>query len=595
MLIYNFEKNFLGIDESDLRILGFQDFSSLRAEATDFADLFVKTPGYIHNFKHVHWIDFIACAESSDDSKVIIHANNRTFKCNLDLKTIYLIDNPTSKAYVITLQNLRELTNNENKEISNDIAGKPAPSKTKTTVISDVFNTAVKSPVPTPTLVSTTKVTPDPYEIDVHEDEFDKPNSLDIIEDIYEPHEEIELEVVQEPVVAKTTPVEPVIPQEEETAEDDFKLDIDVTPEDIKQEGPTPTQIEEIEEENEDDGYDASYIYDPNVASSELGLPVDLIEEFIEDFIAQAKEFKDDLYSALENSDMDKLKIQSHKLKGVAANLRIENAFNVLTIINSSSEINEILKNLNIFYKIIAALSGESDQVTNVQKVEKSEVPQIEIEETPTTQANDDEELIIDFKDDFSIAQPSFKEEKLEDTDNLVLEFKDEGSDDLYIDYEDKPELLEEPSHQEENFIDLEIPEPSAAPEPQKKVEIQEEIKSESEPEPVMQAQTTRLTYDKKQAASEIGLDIDTFNELFLDYIEGCQASADEIKKAILKDNAQEWRANAIQIKGMSDNMRVQDFTTDLETIIETQDKSVAQEALVKIESLIGKISDLGA
>jgi len=561
MLIYNFEKNFLGIDESDLRILGFQDFSSLRAEATDFADLFVKTPGYIHNFKHVHWIDFIACAESSDDSKVIIHANNKTFRCNLDLKIIYLIDNPTSKAYIITLQNLRELTNNENKEISNDLADKPAPSKTKTTIISDVFNTAS-----TKTAIPTATVTPDPYEIDVREDEFGKPNSLDIIDDIYEPNEEIELEVVKEPSIAKVIPKEPVKPKEEEKVEDDFQLDIDVTQENVPQETSTPIQIEE-----EDEGYNTSYVYNPNVASSELGLPVDLIEEFIEDFIAQAKEFKDDLYNALENSEMDKLKIQSHKLKGVAANLRIENAFDVLTIINSSSDINEIQKNLNIFYKIIAALSGESTHNQDVQKTEKVEVAQIEIEETPAPQINDEQELVIDFKDDFSIAEPSFEEEKLDDADNLVLEFKDENPDDLYVDYEDKPEVLEELSHQKENFMDLEIT------------------------EPVLQPQTAELIYSKKQAASEIGLDIDTFNELFLDYIEGCQASADKIKKAILKDNAQQWRANAIQIKGMSDNMRVQDFTTDLETIIETQDKAVAQEALVKIESLIDKISDLGA
>jgi len=59
MLIYNFQKEFLGIDAKDLQELGYHDLSSLRSEVTDFADLFVKTPGYIHNFQHVHWIDFI--------------------------------------------------------------------------------------------------------------------------------------------------------------------------------------------------------------------------------------------------------------------------------------------------------------------------------------------------------------------------------------------------------------------------------------------------------------------------------------------------------------------------------------------------------
>jgi len=576
MLIYNFEKNFLGIDESDLRILGFQDFSSLRAEAADFADLFVKTPGYIHNFKHVHWIDFIACAESSDDSKVIIHANNRTFKCNLDLKTIYLIDNPTSKAYIITLQNLRELTNNENKEISNDIVDKPAPLSNRTTIVSDVFHTAISPTSPTP--VSMAKVTPDPYEIDVREDKFDKPASLDIINDIYEPDKKIDIGVTQEPQIATEVALDEFIkPQEDDIVEDDFKLDIDVTQEEVLQEQPTSIQVEV--KEDEDDGYDSSYIYDPNVASGELGLPVDLIEEFIEDFIAQAKEFKDDLYGALENSDMDRLKIQSHKLKGVAANLRIENAFNVLTIINSSSDVPEIQKNLNILYKIIATLSGENYPVSENSNIEKMQTTQIKIEETLPSVTNDDEELVINFKDDFTIATPTIEKEKsdnLNNQDNLILEFKDENSDDLYIDYEDKST-----APNEEDFTDLEIPEPI--------------VVSETKKEPELKLEVAEPTYSKKQAASEIGLDIDTFNELFLDYIEGCQVSADEINKAIMKNDPQQWRTNAIQIKGMSDNMRVQDFTTDLETIIETKDKSIAKEALLKVESLIGKISDLGA
>ncbi len=580
MLIYNFEKNFLGIDEADLRILGFQDFASLRAEAADFADLFVKTPGYIHNFKHVHWIDFIACAESSDDSKVIIHANNKTFRCNLDLKTVYLIDSPTSKAYIITLQNLRELTNNENKEISNDIADKPAPSTTQTTVVSDVFNTSAVVNKPTPTQ----QVTPDPYEIDVREDEFDKPGSLDIIEDIYENSDAIELEIEKVPEIVKVTPPEPVQTQIEDEIEDDFRVDIDVHQEEFSQEEPVKAKDEE-----EDDGYDDSYIFDPNVASGELGLPVDLIEEFIQDFIAQAEEFKTDLYSAVENADMDRLKIQSHKLKGVAANLRIENAFNVLSVINSSSNISEIQKNLNIFYKIIAALSGKgsSDSKPKEVEIESIEIPQVELEETLNSQSDTtvEDELVIDFKDDFAFEEPTIKEEKTDDVDNLVLEFKDENTDDLYIDYEDKETPTKETAYEEELFLDLETPEPEPKIEPE--LTSIPEIKEEEE-------EIVAPSYDKKLAASEIGLDIDTFNELFLDYIEGCRASTDEINKAIEKDDPIQWRANAIQIKGMSDNMRVHDFTTDLETIIETKDKSVAQEALVKIESLIGKISDLG-
>ena len=40
----------------------------------------------------------------------------------------------------------------------------------------------------------------------------------------------------------------------------------------------------------------ANYVFNPEVASEELGLPTDLVEEFIQDFIAQANSFKDELY-----------------------------------------------------------------------------------------------------------------------------------------------------------------------------------------------------------------------------------------------------------------------------------------------------------
>jgi len=555
MLIYNFEKNFLGIDEHDLRVLGFQDFASLRAEAADFADLFVKTPGYIHNFKHVHWIDFIACAESNEDSKVIIHANNRTFKCTLDLKTIYLIDNPSAKAFTITLQNLRELNNNENKDISNDILEKPTSINTQEAVAIDIISK-------TPTTVKPVKK--DPYEINIEEDAFDQPTESGIIDDIYEENDVVELDTTEETEL-DTEDLQVDEEPEIETAENDFELDIDVY-----------QTVAKEEEEEEEEPYESSYIYDPNVASNELGLPVDLIEEFIQDFITQAKEFKDDLYLASETSDIDKLKIQSHKLKGVAANLRIEDAFNVLTVINSSTDINEIQKNLNIFYKIIANLAGEKSQnlkPTATLKINESELPPVQKNEY---EEKDNEELLIDFKDELNIEPFTPKEESTSYEDDFILEFKDDSATDLYVDHEEKN--LEESLTEgiEDIFLEEETTESLNQP------EIVQETKQE-------------FHYDKKIAADTIGLDIETFNELFLDYIEGCKVSSTEIAKAIEKDDYKTWRMNAIQIKGMSDNMRVDDFATSLEIIMSTTEQTTARKALEDVDLLIKKISEMGA
>ncbi len=58
-------------------------------------------------------------------------------------------------------------------------------------------------------------------------------------------------------------------------------------------------------------------------ASEELGLPIDLIEEFVHDFIGQAIEEKQTFIDACRQGDIDTIHKTGHKLKGAASNLRI--------------------------------------------------------------------------------------------------------------------------------------------------------------------------------------------------------------------------------------------------------------------------------
>jgi hypothetical protein len=58
-------------------------------------------------------------------------------------------------------------------------------------------------------------------------------------------------------------------------------------------------------------------------AAEDLSLPVDLIEEFVGDFIVQANEEKQTFIDACRRGDMDTIQKTGHKLKGVASNLRI--------------------------------------------------------------------------------------------------------------------------------------------------------------------------------------------------------------------------------------------------------------------------------
>ena len=58
-------------------------------------------------------------------------------------------------------------------------------------------------------------------------------------------------------------------------------------------------------------------------AADDLSLPVDLIEEFVNDFIVQAIEEKDTFIKAYHEGDLDTIQKTGHKLKGASSNLRI--------------------------------------------------------------------------------------------------------------------------------------------------------------------------------------------------------------------------------------------------------------------------------
>jgi len=344
MLIYNFHKEFLGIDAHDLKALGFSNLAELRAESEDFANLFVRTPGYIHNFKHVHWIDYLSCAEESEDSKVIIHTKGKNYKCTLIVKTAYLVDNPSNKAYLITLQNLRALTSDESASISHDIDEREIPLAAQ----SESRNLNIP------------KTTVEEKVIQNSEEKTLEKIEEEIVENVIE-KAEILVETPQAYDIEEINKNQEAIAQE---VHDDSPIEIDLDADDETAPIPQVTEVETIKKRSDEESLEipievSSYTYDPHIASEELGLTLDLIEEFLEDFITQANDFKENLFTALDNGNITEVKALSHKLKGVAANLRIENARDALIIINTSEDIDEIKHNLNLLYLIITKLTNQ--------------------------------------------------------------------------------------------------------------------------------------------------------------------------------------------------------------------------------------------
>jgi len=238
MMVYNCNKEFVGIDAKDLRNFGLQDLADLQAEVDDFADLFVKTPGHIHNFKDLHWIDFVLLAHKNETSKVIVNVKNRSYTAHLQIEELYLATHPTSRAYAIMFNHLQELSSAKSDGIAADIAAK-----------------------------------------------------------------EVSADTLSQPLFTE------------------------------------------------------GYLYDPTIAADALGLSLDLVEGFIRDFVQQANEFHEALYTSLKIGDFKHLKSLTHKLKGVAENLRIEDALELLILANTSNNPATITKSLDMFYATIAKLS----------------------------------------------------------------------------------------------------------------------------------------------------------------------------------------------------------------------------------------------
>ena len=536
MLIYNSTKEFIGIDEYDLKIFGFSNLSQLRSEAADFADLFVRTPGYVHNFKHVHWIDFVSYAESADESRVIISIKSKSYTASLSISKAYLTDKPNSEAYFIALNGLRPLSSKENEIVASGVRDKPIP-------VSAIDEEQYKEMIPDEPVV---------------EDDFDFDFDIEYEADEYVALKEGSCKIPDEPSDLG------IDFEEEEIAHVPVEFP-DEEPESFEQEPVATVVTPKAVQKEDDDGY----VFDPKVASDELGLPVDLIEEFIEDFIGQAKEFKAEMYSSLEKNDIDNVAILSHKLKGVAANLRIENALSAITTVNISKDPDVIKTNLDLFYRIMRKLGGGDVSISEEPISVSTATPTVEEVKMP----DDEDDFVLDFKDDEEVVK---KEEKIAQTqeDDFVLEFKEEAP-----------------------IEDVEAPEKIDMPDLDDDLNLATDIEVEESPEmqePIDTKEVVEVSYSKELSANAIGLDMETFEELFTDYIKDSREISSKIHQALAQNNLEKCAKEARILKGMSTSMQVKEFTLELESLISVADKNEMTKAIEKIDNVIEQISKKG-
>ncbi len=624
MLIYNHNKEFIGIDTDDLRKLDLGSLSDLLKECSDFADLFIKKPGYIHNFKNFKWIDFVMHSDT-DEAKALISLNGKTYSTYLKITTLHLIESPDEDSYCIELFKLHRLGNDESAIES----------------ISE-FETSHKIPTELPSFDNTdatTLIEPDPLDVppEITPPPVETPDLS-----LYHPDSSFINDTPSEEEVPEVTPTEP----------EPFEEVKESTPVEAPQDKPMlgdqlssqdQAYIEHLSVSEE-------YKYDPQVAADELGLPVDLIEEFIGDFILQANEFHDELFESIAQHDFDNLKNLSHKLKGVAANLRIEDAFEVLTIVNNTHDLNEAEAHLKYFYNTIAKLEGKNslyavaphdqeaastpevdptpvdDEVYAFEATSKESAPQEEaqpatptdddlytldvlekeqtIQEEPEPAQSDDDiyafesasqepavqeeepQPATEVDDDLYTLDALEKEQTIQEAPVQIQEDDEEpyALDDLLANdtfEEPKEENITPESEQEEP-----LPEETLL---QEETLTQEEPESYTEPDEALKEPKETVTqpdvpaykdihYDTTVAAYALGIDDAFMQELKNDFIAHALQEKDALQKALEDADTKRYQQIALELKGISDNLRINDVSSTLEELIKSKNSKEASQ-----------------
>ena len=600
MLIYNYEKEFIGIDKESLSLLGYDNFKALIKEHRDVAEMFVKKPGYIHNFTNFPWIDFVLHAES-EEAKVIIAGKTKAFSATIEITTMFFNDAPEEEAFVIRLKNIH------NYQL--DASERPEPTPEPFTPSAQEFNTPAHAtpepPASTPTPAPEVEE-PEPIVFE-HQDMFvdEEPEAAAPSFEAPEHDDDMEIFFQDEEPEPEVQRIEanPEIPEAEESIFSNIQEDDD---------NAAPMLGSYLSEKDKEYlanlEFTEDYVYNPQIAADELGLPVDLIEEFIGDFINQAHEFKDQLFTAVKEEDFDNIKILSHKLKGVAANLRIEDSFEVLRTINETSDLEEAEANLKRFYMTIGKLEGKDVQEVQ-QELEASssdelydltpkfdeppvetETPPVQAEPTPVAEETLDE-VTIDIPE-YEAPSISLDDVGTADEPSAVVDTPEEAEadadDDALYDFG----LLTENSHEPmmvlddeaeiikdlENF-DIETPD-----EPLSEIEdLDDIVNSDLENTPV-------LNFDINTAAGEIGLSADLVGALIEDYIEEANEMKSKLADVIEANDVMRWKGYATQLKGVSDNLRIHEISDALQHLIESAE---ANQAKVAMQEFYGFINQL--
>lgn len=527
MLIYNQKKEFVGISEDTLRSIGYNSATELQEDAIDFADLFENKPGFLHNFKNFSWLEYILHSEQ-DNTKARIRCNGKIYESGFKIENYaFIVSGENEPGFSVELTDLI-------------VIGDDDGSRER-----EVFEPEAPQALQMPDLMQTqeqTQQTQMPLEEEIISDPVipqapTEPMSMPELDDIELAEEtnasttDFDFDVMADPEPV-AEPTEFQVPEIEETPVDDVAIQTFEVPE---------TDLSDLELETSMD-----YTYDPSIAADELGLPSDLIDEFVGDFIVQAKKFRPDIEDAIHAQDFDNIQILSHKLKGVAANLRIEDALEVLSFLNTSKDVSKLKKYLDYLYQIVHQLEFGDDDSAPINTQAPAEDIQV------------DEPAGLEGEDLYSfdlISQPSQEVEGIPSLDMDLTE-------------DEEIKSLEDDNFQMSNDI-TELP--IIEDKPSDTISTAEETVT-----PLDHIDTNK--FDIHEASSNLDIPMETLKSYVDDFVDQANDVKSELESALTSKDFEEVKQLATQLKGMSEALNMTHATELLSTLQTTEDIDVAIE-----------------
>ena len=527
MLIYNHNKELVGIDDETLHHLGYKTLGEFMQEYTDVSQMFVKKPGYIHNFQNFPWIDFVLHSDA-EDIKAIIQNEKKHFSCNINITPVFLSDAPDREGYLVHFKHIKSLSGEPAAAFERETFTPPEPSEPLA-----LADFEYELPLESETAEEHT-ILQEPDTFDIPEIPPMALPELNPDGSIVEPG--VSGPGISEPLTQPEKAAKPMlgdyINKEEMAYLDNLQTSAD-------------------------------YVYDPHVAADELGLPVELIEEFIGDFIQQAHEFRNDLFDAALKEDFDEVHVLSHKLKGVAANLRIEDAFEVLSVVNGSRDQVEIEANLKQFYRIIAKMEGK--EVPDFTEMEPESTPEVPLD------IHDDED-IYDFGALLNTAPEPEKEQPLPE--EAAPEMPDLKAESAASEGTEPSEETVEPFERDvipkgEQHLIEDAAEKQHYQQMSGNIATDADLPADTDFEP--------LKYDMKKASAEIGLQAAFIQSLIDEFIGDANAKKAELMQAIADADMKKIKGIAFEFKGLADNLRIGQISETLTKLLRNENTAAVK------------------